>query len=421
MSRVRLPYVEDPHGGLRVLAVDPFLGGSHLSFLEGLVRHSRHRVEVEGLPGRHWKWRMQGGAVELARRLEERLADGVSPPQVFFASDMLDVPRYLGLLPPGVQKVPVLAYFHENQLTYPLPEGVERDLTYAWTNVVSAWAADRVLFNSEYHRREFLGALPDFLAGLPDEAPPGIVDHIAAKSGVLHLGCDLRSLDTVRPSGRPVSGSYGDTKDGPLVVWNQRWEYDKNPARLFEALQAVLDLGIPFRLALVGTGRGEPSQVFVKARSTLGSRVVQWGRLDSREDYARLLFEADVVVSTALHEFFGAAVVEAIYCGCRPVLPRRLSYPELVPAQVHDWVLYDEPELPSLLAAVLGRRLPEWSPEWQRTWVARFDWGNMGGRYDDEISSVWAGAGGDETRRRYGEQRLCGRQGARAGRGGSGR
>jgi glycosyltransferase involved in cell wall biosynthesis len=258
--------------------------------------------------------------------------------------------------------------------------------------VVSALRADRVVFNSDYHRREFLQALPAFLAELPDEAPPELAEIIASKSRTLHLGCDLRGLDEVRPDGRIVSGRYGRPEDGPLVVWNQRWEYDKNPARLFEALMEVARQGVPFRVALAGAGQGEPSQVFVQGRRALGDRVVQWGKVEGREEYARLLFEADVVVSTALHEFFGAAVVEAVYCGCRPVLPRRLSYPELIPAAVHDRVLYDERELSSFLARVLAEPLPPWSAEWQRTWVARFDWGNMSGLYDDEIWSVWAEA-----------------------------
>jgi hypothetical protein len=44
------------------------------------------------------------------------------------------------------------------------------------------------------------------------------------------------------------------------------------------------------------------------------------------------------VVSTAIHEFYGIAVMEAAYCGCRPLLPRRLSYPELY----DETFLYDD-------------------------------------------------------------------------------
>ena len=90
-------------------------------------------------------------------------------------------------------------------------------------------------------------------------------------------------------------------------------------------------------------------------------------------------------MSTAIHEFFGVAVVEAVYCGCRPVLPRRLSYPEIIPREAHDEVLYD----PGELVAALARALAEphaWSEDWQRTWVGRFDWGALRERHDQEIA-----------------------------------
>ncbi len=95
-----------------------------------------------------------------------------------------------------------------------------------------------------------------------------------------------------------------------------------------------------------------------------------------------------MVVSTAVHEFFGIAVVEAVYCGCRPVLPRRLSYPEMIPAEAHEDVLYGEGELVGALARALARPRA-WSEDWQRTWVARFDWASLKSRYDEEIWRCW--------------------------------
>jgi hypothetical protein len=95
-----------------------------------------------------------------------------------------------------------------------------------------------------------------------------------------------------------------------------------------------------------------------------------------------------VVVSTAIHEFFGVAVVEAIYCGCRPVLPNRLSYPELIPPEVHGQVLYGPGGLLPLLTRALDEPRP-WSPDWQRTWVASFDWGSIAPRYDAVIWHTW--------------------------------
>jgi glycosyltransferase involved in cell wall biosynthesis len=384
---------------VRVWALEPYYGGSHRQSLDGLARHSDHDFTLLTLPGRHWKWRMHGGALELAAQAEERLAGGAETPDVLFASEMLDLPVFLATLGRAgarhgargtavtpAARVPSIVYFHENQLTYPLPPGVDRDLSYGFKNLTTALAADMVLFNSAFHRREFLAAADDLVAGMPDAIPGWAVEEVAAKSSVLPLGCDLRALDAHQARGvaSAAAGRWGDPDAGPLIVWNQRWEYDKAPEGLFRALEELKDRGTAFRLAVAGSGATVESEDFMRARDALAGRVVQWGRLDDSADYAALLWAADVVVSTAIHEFFGVAVLEAVYCGCRPVLPRRLSYPELIPAEAHGEVLYGEGGLVDAVARALEAPRA-WSQDWQRTWVARFDWGSLKTRYDDVI------------------------------------
>lgn len=378
-----------------VWALEPYYGGSHRQFLDGLSRHSSHDFTLLTLPGRHWKWRMHGGALTLADQARDLLGAGRRP-DVFFASDTLDLPVFLATLrsgagatgpfPAGCGRIPSIVYFHENQLTYPLPPGVERDLGYGFKNLTTAVAADVVLFNSEYHRQGFLAAAGDLLAAMPDAVPAWVTEEIAAKSRVLPLGCDLRVLDRhrSRAAAEVAAGRWGDPAAGPLIVWNQRWEYDKAPQDLFRALEALKDRGVGFRLAVAGSGATVPSEEFVHARSVLADRVVHWGKIENRSDYAALLWAGDVVVSTAIHEFFGVAVLEAVYCGCRPVLPERLSYPELVPREAHGEVLYGEGDLVSALARALAEP-HEWSEDWQRTWAARFDWGSLKTRYDEAI------------------------------------
>lgn len=392
------PWLGGPSPGLRVWALEPYYGGSHRQFLEGLRSFSSHEVSVHGLPGRHWKWRMHGGAAALARTAHA--AAGAGGPHVLFVSDMLDLPTYRSLAPSSVGRVPAMLYFHENQLTYPLPPGVERDLGYGMRQLVSAATAEAVYFNSSFHRTEFLDAAADLVAAMPDEQPTWLVDEVAARSRVLPLGCDLRAFDAYAPRGSTRdrsagrreaaggAGRWGGPAQGPLIVWNQRWEYDKAPGEFFRALYALQEQCVAFRVAVAGANQGLPTAEFVEARRRLGGHVVQWGRLDRFPDYADLLWQADVVVSTALHEFFGVAIVEALYCGCRPVLPRRLSYPELVPAEMHDRVLYDEGGLVPLLREALDDPRP-WSQDWQRTWVSPYDWGCMAQRYDREVWACW--------------------------------
>jgi glycosyltransferase involved in cell wall biosynthesis len=384
---------------VRVWALEPYYGGSHRQFLDGLSRHSTHDLTLFTLPGRHWKWRMHGGALTLAAEVADRLARGELRPDVFLASDMLDLPVFLASPAAGVGtapfagRVPTIVYFHENQLTYPLPPGVDRDLDYGFKNLTTALAAGTVLFNTEYHRQEFVSAAGALLAGMPDALPTWALEDVVAKAKVLPLGCDLRSLDRhrARAMAEAAAGRWGDPAAGPLVLWNQRWEYDKAPESLFRGLQALKDSGAAFRVALAGSGATMPPAEFSRARTALGDRVVHWGRLESRSDYAALLWAADVVASTAIHEFFGVSVLEAIYCGCRPVLPRRLSYPELIPREAHADVLYEEAGFVEALSRALARPR-EWPVDWQRTWAARFDWGSLKTRYDETIWECATGA-----------------------------
>jgi hypothetical protein len=74
-----------------------------------------------------------------------------------------------------------------------------------------------------------------------------------------------------------------------------------------------------------------------------------------------------------------------VYCGCRPVLPRRLSYPEIIPREAHDEVLYDPGEAMTALRRALAEPRA-WSEDWQRTWVARFDWGSVSYRHDQAVA-----------------------------------
>jgi len=125
------------------------------------------------LPGRFWKWRMQGGAISLARQAQARPA-----PDLLLASDMLNLPLFLALAGERLAGLPVALYFHENQLTYPLQPGEKRDLHYGFINAVSALRADAAFFNSAYHQAAFYdvvagGRAPAQVAGAAPGPGPG--------------------------------------------------------------------------------------------------------------------------------------------------------------------------------------------------------------------------------------------------------
>ncbi len=328
---------------MKLLLISPYHGGSHQAWAEGYQRYSKHKINILKMPARFWKWRMHGAAVTLARRF---LESGLEP-DLIMATDMLDLTTFLALTRSTTHQTPTVLFMHENQLTYPLPADRssgpmrrqlgERDHHYAFVNYTSMLAADQIWFNSKFHLESFFDALPNFLKHFPEYNELGTVTKLARKSEILPVGIDLRRLE--RTSALHQASEV--LVDGPLVLWNQRWEYDKDPSTFFSVLDVLANEGIPFRVALCGQQFGKQPRVFEEGSDRLGEGVVHSGYADG-DTYARLLWQADVTVSTAHHEFFGISILEAIFAKTFPILPARLSYPELLPAQFHEACLYDD-------------------------------------------------------------------------------
>lgn len=376
---------------MNVLALEPWYGGSHRNFLDGLVLHSRHSFQPITMAARFWKWRMHGGALTMARKAVQAVEAGFKP-DVILATDMVNVPAFLALSRPLFGDVPVVLYVHENQLTYPLPPQVERDRTYGYINYLSCLAADRVVFDSQFHFDEFIETLPALLRAFPDYTHLTTVREIRRKSRVLHPGIDLKAHDAAR--NEYPQPEWGPTTRSPIVLWNQRWEYDKNPAAFFRVMNRLDDAGYRFRLILAGEHFEEQPYEFERAFERYAERILHYGYAENFEEYSRLLHRSHLVVSTSIHEFFGIAIMEAIYCGCHPLLPDRLSYPELIPDSLHRPllhapILYDEEDdLFEILTRIMKgeeRPLPVSS---LRQIPERLDWRTHVNAYDDLLDEV---------------------------------
>ena len=158
----------------------------------------------------------------------------------------------------------------------------------------------------------------------------------------------------------------------------------------FQALDCLVEEGLDFRVILAGQNFRQKPEEFEAARERLGPRIIHYGYADEAT-YTRLLWQADIVVSTAIQEFFGVAVVEAMYCHCYPILPERLSYPELIPQAVHARHLYrDFAGLMERLrwAVTHPQELRQHS---LREHVRRYDWSNLIATYDRMLQEVARG------------------------------
>ncbi len=301
---------------MRILAMEPYYGGSHKAFLDGWSGTGRHQWSILSLPAYKWKWRMRHSAVTFARQIEQQLPESPRP-DLLVCSDMLNLAEFLGLAPKHVRDLPRIIYFHENQLTYPARCESERDYQFAMTNMTSALAADAVWFNSAFHRDSFLHAMETFLNRMPDCRPLEALQRIRDKSEVHPPG--------VRPLPPRQVRSPGPMR----ILWAARWEHDKNPDDFFAAIERLKDRSVPFRINVIGEQFREVPEVFARARRRFADHIDRWGYQQTRADYEAALLEADVFVSTASHEFFGLSAVEASLAGAYPLVPRRLAYPEV--------------------------------------------------------------------------------------------
>lgn len=265
---------------------------------------------------------------------------------LIFATDLINITDLKALL--GNKCPPIILYFHENQLAYPLNKNEKLDYHYGLTDLTNSLGADRVVFNSFTHMKTFLTELPLFLNHLPDFVPNWPIDQIKAKSIVIYPGIEDSILNT------KVHQSEKQRNNIPLIIWNHRWEFDKNPESFFKILFKLKDDGTHFYLALLGERYKKQPLVFSEAENQLTGNIIYSGYMENYNDYLNMLKKGDIVISTANQENYGIAVIEAILAGCRPLLPNRLSYPELIPTEFHSECLFsDEYDLEKKLKRAL--------------------------------------------------------------------
>ena len=302
---------------MKWLALEPWLDGSHAQMLFAWQAHSQHTVEILGLPGRHWKWRQQAGALTLASRVQKA---GLARPDGLWVSDYVDVAQLHAFLPHSWGRVPTGLYFHENQLTYPRSgsDPHPTDLAPAWSNLTSLMAADQVAFNSAYHRDSLTARAQEMLHQLPRPKPTEALARALNRARVLHPGIDRQAM----PLGP------GAPPDAPLrIAFPHRWEHDKGVAAFTAIVHKASAKGARMELVLLGEDPNPTDAL----RHSLRPFTLHSGRLESREAYAQMLGTCDLVFSSADHEFYGIAMLEACATGCTPIAPNRLAYPEVLP------------------------------------------------------------------------------------------
>ena len=305
-----------------LLILEPFYGGSHKQLLDILsTRLEPGSFVLLTLPAKKWHWRARTASLKLSQDIPREHSF-----TTLLTSSVLSLSELLGLRP-DLASLRKIVYFHENQLCYPVQTVKERDFQFGYNQITSCLAADLILFNSQYNLSSFLSCLPSFLGLQPDFKPDTkqIVEQISSRSEVSYfpLQLPLLPLQTVsKPQSRALH-----------IVWPHRWEHDKNPELFCRVMMKLNEEGFNFQLSLLGEVYGQVPEIISQLKERLVDKIFVFGFLPDKDKYFELLQSADVVVSTARHEFYGVSMLEAAWCGCYPLAPNDLVYPEIYPSE----------------------------------------------------------------------------------------
>ena len=370
---------------MNVLLLSAYAAQSHVHWQRALQAMFPHwHWCVLSLPPRHFSWRVRGNPLYWALAERERLEQDYD---LLIATSMVDLATLRGLVP-ALSAIPTIVYFHENQFVYPQDRQRHSLLEAQMVGLYTALAADSILFNSAYNRDSFLTGCSLLLAKLPDRVPPGIVPALSGKAEVLPVPIDIEQRVAVAGA---WPGQSGSLPSRPLrLLWTGRFEHDKGGDGLLRILRGLERTAVNYELAVAGQQFRKSPQVFGQIEKEFSHRLVHFGYMESVTAYHALLRAADMVVSTALHEFQGLAVLEAVASHCLPVVPNRLAYPEIYPAHFCYPSNPDEPDQEAAAAVRLIQQLSALLQQGQAQVpdVSAFNVRRLTGRYHAAILNV---------------------------------
>ena len=367
---------------MNIIYIEPFYTGAHKQWINTYKSKSSHYIKILSLSGVHWKWRMHGAAITLSKQFIE-LKETYD---LIVVSDMLNVSLFKSLCQNKIGETKIITYFHENQISYPRSDKdtdkkLNRDLHYAFINYTSALISDYNFFNSNYHLNDFVNGLTTYLNKMPDKKNLETINIIKAKSSVLHIGFDAIKYNIDKKK----------QNEKPIILWNHRWEHDKNPEDFFNLLYKLKNNNIEFLLVILGESFTNYPDCFNIAKKQLKQEIIHMGYCNSKKDYYKWLIKSDIIPVTSNQEFFGISVAEAISAGVFPVLPNRLSYPEILDINNNPEVfysnnneLYDKVEDYFINYKILRKSTKKYIKL-----INRFDWNNMIDIYDKTFETYY--------------------------------
>lgn len=372
---------------MKILLLSAYDAASHQRWRLDLEQHfPAYQWTALSLPPRYFSWRIRGNSLSWAFGHREILMQDYA---LLIATSMVDLSALRGFIP-SLARVPTLVYFHENQFAYPVGEEQFNSVEPQVITLYSALCADKLLFNSAFNRGSFLDGAAALLQRLPDHVPLGLIERLIARSDVLPVPL-AENLYIEKPK----------KADQLFVVWNHRWEYDKGPERLLAMLQMFFfspefSEKLPrLKVHVVGQQFRQQPAAFTAIKSLLQQHdaLGQWGYQADVAKYRELLRESHIVLSTAIHDFQGLSVLEAVAAGCIPLVPARQVYPEWFG---EPYCYRSDVEHPAREARDMAQALHTLAMQFEANDlppapdISAFSWTKLGANYQQQFQSLIA-------------------------------
>ncbi|XP_053925450.1 glycosyltransferase-like domain-containing protein 1 isoform X8 [Cuculus canorus] len=369
---------------MSVLLIEAFYGGSHKQLMDLLQEELQDDCVLCTLPAKKWHWKARTAALYFMQTVPTS-----TNYRILFASSVLNLAELVALRP-DLGKLKKVLYFHENQLIYPVQKCQERDFQYGYNQILSCLVADMVVFNSAFNMESFLTSIGKFMKLIPDHRPKDLEKIIRPKCQVLYFPVRFPDVSRFMPQHKlarlekiigvkrngdayPLEDLPGQEKSRTLggLMRNSKAHRESGLCEAQPGLHTTQreDLPSPLR-ALARLNKSDASE---------STNPCQ----EEEEDKQHLTFNISNILSgedyqqRPLHIAWPHRWIEAVYCGCYPLCPKALVYPEIFPAEY----LYSTPEQ-------LFKRLQNFCkrPDIVRKHLykgetAGFSWAALGGKF----------------------------------------
>ncbi|XP_042716821.2 tRNA-queuosine alpha-mannosyltransferase isoform X5 [Chrysemys picta bellii] len=371
---------------MSILLIEAFYGGSHKQ-LADLLQEEIEECVLYTLPAKKWHWRARTAALYFMQTVPananyrylkgmKKLCNyGFSLPSsqlylfgldpfcllkqrrlciswILFASSVLNLTELIALRP-DFGKLKKVLYFHENQLTYPVQKCQERDFQYGYNQILSCLVADIVVFNSAFNMESFLTSIGKFLKLIPDHRPKDLEKIIRPKCQVLHFPIRFPDVSRFMPEHKlahleKITGFRGneDTYLFRCLPFQQKY---RATGSLMKTSSSSPESGLCEAQSGLCTTQQERLQYPLTSLEKLNKSKASAStnqEVPCQEDKQHVTFNPCNLLSGTdyqqrpLHIVWPHRWIEAVYCGCYPLCPNALVYPEIFPAEY----LYSTPE-----------------------------------------------------------------------------